>query len=187
MTQHGVGAFVRRFRPISRSSPSRLARQRWGTGDMIQAADTGERPRTVDVEVGEVESPDWVADGLGIAAGTPVVYRSRRFLVDDRPVQLATSYLPVELARGTAIMHTDTGPGGIYARLAESGHAPATFTEYLRARMPLPAETKRLDLPEGTPVIEITRHALTEEGRCVEVNRMVLDATAYLLDYTFPA
>jgi len=77
--------------------------------------------------------------------------------------------------------------GGIYARLAELGHAPATFTEYLRARMPHPDETDRLDLPDGTPIIEITRHAHTETGDCIEVNRMILDGTAYLLDYTFPA
>jgi GntR family transcriptional regulator len=122
-----------------------------------------------------------------LEAGSPVATRSRRFLVEDRPVQLATSYLPVDLARGTAIMHTDTGPGGIYARLGELGHAPATFTEFLRARMPVPAEVGRLELPDGTPVIEITRHAYTRAGRCVEVARMVLDATAYLLDYTFDA
>jgi GntR family transcriptional regulator len=84
-------------------------------------------------------------------------------------------------------MHTDVGPGGIYARLAEGGHGPATFTEYLRARMPLPEETERLELPEGTPVVEVTRHAFDDSSRCVEVNRMILDGSAYLLDYTFTA
>jgi len=102
-------------------------------------------------------------------------------------VQLATSYLPPDLARGTAIMHTNPGPGGIYARLADAGHSPQTFTEYVRGRMPVPDERKRLELPDGTPVLEITRHAYDQNGRCVEVNRMILDATAYVIDYTFPA
>lgn len=187
VTRHGAGAYVRRFQAIRRSSPGRLARERWGEGQLIQDADTGSRPRTVDVEVGETAAPDWVAAALGIAPNTPVVFRSRRIVVDDRSVQLATSYLPTELARGTQIMHTDTGPGGTYARLADLGHTPSSFTEYLRARMPLPAEVNRLELSEGAPVVEVTRHAFTDAGRCVEVNRMVLDGTAYLLDYSFPA
>lgn len=187
IAKHGSGVYVRQFRSIRRSSPSRLARDRWAAGGAIQDADTADRPRVVDVETGETSAPDWVAEPLGIEVGSPVAVRSRRFLVEDRPVQLATSYLPIDLVRGTAILYTDTGPGGIYARLDELGHAPATFTEFLRARMPTPAETERLHLPDGTPVIEITRHAYTEAGRCVEVGRMILDATAYLLDYTFPA
>jgi len=36
-------------------------------------------------------------------------------------------------------------------------------------------------------VIEITRCAYAQAGRCVEVNRMVLDATAYELEYNFEA
>jgi GntR family transcriptional regulator len=184
---HGSGTFVRRFAPIRRSSPGRLSRQQWGTGKVIQDADTGTRPRTVDVEVGEVPAPDWVAEALNIEAGDPVIYRSRRFVVEERPVQLATSYLPLELVRGTPIMYTDVGPGGIYARLAELGLAPVRFTEELRARMPVPDEVKLLELPDGTPIVEIVRCAYADAGQCVEVNRMVLDSSAYLLDYQFTA
>jgi GntR family transcriptional regulator len=185
ISRHGAGVYVREFREIRRSSPSRLARDRWVRGLPIQDADTGDRPRAVDVEVGEQPAPDWVALALGIEPGSPVAFRSRRFVVDERFVQLATSYLPADLARGTAIMHTNPGSGGIYARLTELGHAPVTFFEELRCRMPLPQETDRLQLPDGTPVIEITRHAFQVDGRCVEVNHMILDATAYVLDYTF--
>jgi GntR family transcriptional regulator len=89
-------------------------RERWEQGRAIQEADTGPRPNTVDVEIGEVPAPPWVAEPLGVAPATMVVYRTRRFIVDDRYVQLAKSYLPTDVAGGTAIMHTDTGPGGMY-------------------------------------------------------------------------
>lgn len=187
ITRQGAGVFVRRFKAIRRSSPARLAADRRVGGAMIQNSDTDQRPRTVDVEVGEVSAADWITTALGLDSGKPVEFRSRRFLVEERPVQLATSYLPPDLARGTAIMHTNPGPGGIYARLADAGHSPQTFTEYVRGRMPVPDERKRLELPDGTPVLEITRHAYDQDGRCVEVNRMILDATAYVIDYTFPA
>jgi GntR family transcriptional regulator len=178
---------MRRFPPIRRSSPGRLAREQWGACKQIQDADTGQRSRTVEVEVGETPAFDWVADALGVEHATPVFYRSRRFIVDDRPVQLATSYLPLELVRGTSITYTDVGPGGTYARLGDLGLEPVRFIEELRARMPVPDEVTRLALPDGTPVIEIKRRAYTGDGRCVEINRMVLDASAYLLDYAFTA
>lgn len=185
--RRGGGTYVRRFAAIPRSSPGRLAKERWLGGETIQDADTRDRRRELDVATGETGAPDWAAAALGVEAGAVVAFRDRRYAVDTRFVQLATSYLPVDIARGTQIMHTDTGPGGTYARLAEVGHKPARFTEYVRARMPLPEETERLELPAGTPVLEITRRAFDESGRCVEVNRMILDGMAYLLDYSFPA
>lgn len=181
------GTYVRRYASIPRSSPGRLAKEQWLGGAAIQDSDTGTRGRSVDVLTGEAVAPDWAVDALGLNEGDTAAYRSRRFVVDDRSVQLSVSWLPTDIARGTQIMHSDTGPGGTYARLAELGHAPARFTEYLRARMPHDDETKRLELPTGTPVIEITRHAFDEVGRCVEANRMILDGMAYLLDYSFPA
>ena len=87
------------------------------------------------------------------------------------------------MVRGTPIVYTDTGPGGVYARLAEIGHEPVRFEETLRARMPLPAETAALHLPGGTPVICITRTALDADDRCLEVTQMTLDASAYELRY----
>lgn len=44
-----------------------------------------------------------------------------------------------------------------------------------------------LGLPRGTWVIAITRRAYTAERRCVEMNEMVLDASAYELEYVFGA
>jgi GntR family transcriptional regulator len=39
----------------------------------------------------------------------------------------------------------------------------------------------------GTPVIMICRTAFADEGRPVEVNEMILDANAYVLEYDFDA
>lgn len=108
-------------------------------------------------------------------------------MLDGKPVLLSTSYLPAPLVEGTAITEPDTGPGGVYARLAELGHGPVRFREEVRSRMPLPEETAQLGLPAGTPVMLICRTAIADEGRVVEVNEMVLDAAAYVLEYDFDA
>jgi len=188
-TRQGSGTYVRVYERIVRASPGRLARDRWLAGTPIQDHDTGVRPRAVDVVVGEAPAPEWVAEALGTPPGTSVLKRARTFVVDRRPVQLATSYLPLDIAGGTRIAYTDTGPGGLYARLGELGHAPERFAERLTARAPRPEEVAALDLGSstGATVIEITRSAFDAAGRCVEVNRMVLDAAAYEVSYEFPA
>ena len=77
------------------------------------------------------------------------------------------------------------GPGGVYARLAELGRAPARFREDLRSRMPQPEEAERLAIAPRTPVVEICRVALAADGAPVEVSEMTADSSAYIFRYEF--
>jgi GntR family transcriptional regulator len=130
---------------IVRDANARLSRTQWGAGLAIQDADTGLRPRSVAVQVAVGPAPAWAAVLLGFAEPRPkVAVRSRRFTVDERIVQLSTSYLPLELARQAGLLHEYTGPGGAYARLAEIGHEPVRFVEQVRGRMPDPDEANAL-------------------------------------------
>ncbi len=193
-SRQGRGNWVQHeFARITRTSPDRLAQEWWGGGHAIQDRDTAPRLRTVDVIVGDVVPPGHVASALGTGDGAMVLARSRRFKVDGRAVQLATSYLPTDLTRGTPIEHTETGPGGTYARLTEQGWGPTHFSERLVGRGPRPEEivgeddSRGLSLRRvGSMVFEITRYAYSGE-RCVEITVMVLDAEAYELVYNFPA
>jgi GntR family transcriptional regulator len=183
--RHGSGNYVRDFLAIPRESPGRLSRQHWLADKAIQDADTGSRPRDVEPEISETPAPEWVAAALGIEPGSTVVCRDRLFFVDQRPVQIAISYIPVDLARGTPMAEKDTGPGGTYRRLTEVGHMPVRFVERVLARLARRHEAQRLNLPPLVPVIQITRAAFDEADRCCEINRMVLDSSAYELIYKF--
>jgi GntR family transcriptional regulator len=56
------------------------------------------------------------------------------------------------------------------------------------ARAPHTDEAADLALPRATgQVFDLTRITYDEQGRCIEVNRMVLDASVYDLEYTFNA
>jgi GntR family transcriptional regulator len=121
ITKPRSGSYVRTFEPIQRSFPGRLGV--WRTGEAIQDADTKKSPYSVEVTVGEAAATEPVALAFGIALGDPVVHRSRRFSTEQRPFQLADSYYLPELAHGTRIVYTDTGPGGVYARLSQRGAA----------------------------------------------------------------
>ncbi|MFD0271238.1 GntR family transcriptional regulator [Streptomyces sp. NPDC127106] len=185
----GAGVFVREFKVgIRRRGIQRLAVEVWGAGGSIWAADgTG---HDLDVEflgVFEERAPSAAAAALKLPSGSAVCVRRRRFLLDGRPVMVATSYLDAALTVGTPIAEPDTGPGGIYARLADLGRKPVRFREEIRSRMPAPEEAGALTLVPGTPVVLVRRTAFTADGQVVEVNEMVLDSAAYVLEYEFDA
>ncbi|MFH8340420.1 GntR family transcriptional regulator [Streptomyces sp. AM6-12] len=186
--RRGAGVFVRDFRPIRRRGIERLARAGWGEGRSVWAADAEGRELTVDsVEVTHEVAAASVAAVMGLDETASLCVRRRRFVLDGKPVLLSTSYLPADLVTGTPITRPDTGPGGVYARLADLGHAPVRFREELRSRMPDQDEAARLSLPPGVPVIHLARTAFDAEGRVVEVNEMILDSAAYVLEYDFEA
>lgn len=126
-----------------------------------------------------------VAHLLGLGAGAEVLIRDRVMGDPDTGVvrQLATSYLPADLARGTILTEADTGPGGIYDRLEEMGHGPLQWTEAITARMPTPSEAELLDLPPGVPVLRIVRQTTSSQGKPLEVNDTRLDADRFEVGY----
>ncbi len=128
-----------------------------------------------------------MARRLGVQPGEQVLVRSRRYLADGQPLELATSYLPWAMAESTPIAEKNPGPGGIYARLEEAGHSLDHFTEEVTARMPAPEETRALRLPDGVPVIALVRTAFDASGAAVEVCDTVMAADRYVLTYTLPA
>ncbi|MCX4811236.1 GntR family transcriptional regulator [Streptomyces sp. NBC_01239] len=185
----GAGVFVRDFRPIRRRGLERLAHAQWGEGRSIWATDAGDRELVVDsVEVGEEDAPAAIAGVLGLGdEEARVCVRRRRYVLDGKPVLLAASFLAADLVSGTAVARPDTGPGGIYARLEELGRKPVHFREEVRSRMPSGDEAERLALPTGVPVMLIARTAFDAAGVAVEVNNMVLDSSAYVLEFDFDA
>lgn len=183
ISRQGAGITVREFRPVRRPSVQRLKSEVWLTGKSVWDGDLNDRPWRVEVNVDESRPPAKVVKAFGV--DEPMLRRSRQFFIDDKPVQLATSYLLLSDVEGTRITEKDTGPGGVYARLAELGLEPVRFREEVRARMPRPAETEQLAMAPGTPVIEILRVAATADGRIVEANDMLLDGGSYILDYVF--
>ncbi len=189
VAEHGRGVFVRPTPPVRRLAADRFARRHRQAGKAAFTAEVeqaGRIPSLDMLHVSEEQPSEEVRQRLNLPADSPVVARRRRYLVDGRPVELATSYLPVTLARGTAIERPDTGPGGIYARLEEAGHRLQRFTEDVTARMPTPDEARLLHLAAGAPVLHLVRVAHASDGP-VEVCDTVMAADAFVLGYELPA
>lgn len=184
-SRKGAGFYVRSFQPVRRRGIARLSREHWGTGASIFSADDSRRLTSESTFLGQLTAPPLIAQALGLEGENSAFGRSRRFIVEDRPILLSTSYMPYDLVAGSQITEEDSGEGGIYARLAELGHTPVHFREEIRVRMPSAEDTVGLNLSPDTPVINIVRTAYEEDGRVVEVNQMTLDSLSYVLEYEF--
>jgi len=192
LEQEGLVVAVRRRGTIVRERPERrrITRSRQVFRDEIgyyfdPAAQSWAAVEPPTVTWGAV--PADLAPVLGVEAGTEVLIRSR--VMGDpetqEPKQLATSYLPADLARGTQLAERDTGPGGIYDRLEEMGHRPLRWSESVSARMPSPEESEKLGLPTdvGVPLLRLVRVTTSPAGRVVEVNDTRMSAELFEVGY----
>jgi GntR family transcriptional regulator len=143
----------------------------------------GLEPRTKLVRNAAITPPKRIAAHLGIGGDEEVVVRERRMWASDRPVQIATSYIPLRYAGSPGIAVPDTGPSGIYARLAERGYGPVVFTEDIEVRGATKDEATFLEIPIGEPVYEVLRTAIDAENRKVETCANVLAAKQWRLTY----
>jgi GntR family transcriptional regulator len=189
--ERGAGAFVRRPSPVRRIvGPERFLRRDRAEGKAAYVAEMereGLRPEVEVIEVARTNVPPEIGERMGLDAGAEVVRRHRRYLASGEPLELATSYLPWALAKGTAIARRDTGPGGVYARLEERGHPIESFEEEITARMPTPEERSLLQIPEGVPVFRIVRRAYDADRRVLELTDTIMPADRYVLTYPFQA
>jgi GntR family transcriptional regulator len=184
----GRGWFVSERKPVTRLARNRLsaAERAAGRGTFMSDARTGGWAPAVTVKTFRQTVPVDVAPLLDVAPGTDVAVRERIMRADAEVVQLATSWIPVDVAEAAHLEQTDTGPGGMYARVEEAGWTLTHYSELVAARPPRPREAEHLQLPAAYPVLEVTRVAYAGD-RAVEVNRMVMSSERYQLVYQIAA
>jgi GntR family transcriptional regulator len=188
LAEHGRGVFVRPRPPVRRLASDRFARRNREQGKaafIAEAEQAGSRPEVDSIVIREERASRDISSRLGTTR--KVLARHRRYLLDGRPVETAVSYIPLDIARGTPIAEANPGPGGIYARLEETGYTLDHFDEEVRSRMPMPDEARALRLSPGVPVFHLVRTAYDTQGRAVEVCDTIMAADAFVLAYSLPA
>ena len=139
-----------------------------------------------EITVDRVVPPAKVAELLDVSTDeVSVLSRARWMTADDLPVQLATSYIPGDIAFDSPLEADDTGNGGMISRLAEMGYPQAEVTEEIDVRKPTDAEIEKLALIEDARVYELLHIAKTAEGRVVEVAVHVMPVSQWKLRYHY--
>lgn len=123
--------------------------------------------------VDEVKAPGDVAR---ILTAELAVRRHRIMLLDGEPVEVADSYLEVELAARLGLDVRKKLRGGMRAVLAAAGLPQRRFIDIVSARQPTAAELEALRLPASVPVLRILRTVLTDEDRIIGVDVIVKGA-----------
>ncbi|WP_331720244.1 UTRA domain-containing protein (plasmid) [Streptomyces sp. NBC_00289] len=144
---------------------------------------SGRSPRT-EVTVSRAAAPADVAELLGVEGD--VVVRARQMFDGDRVIQIATTYIPVDVAEAAGIEQVDTGVGGIISRMKEAGYDQGdTAVEDIELRTATSEESATLGLPDGAEVVTINHIGATADGRVVEVTQHVL-GKGWKLRYAAP-
>ncbi|PJN00819.1 UTRA domain-containing protein [Streptomyces sp. CB01201] len=127
-------------------------------------------------EVSEVAPPQEVATALAMTPDEKAVVRRRAVLLNDDVIELADSYYPLSVARGTALAEKRKIKGGAPTLLASLGYRATRLVEDVELREAHEAECAALALPAGSNVLTLLRATAGEDGTPYEVQFMVMKA-----------
>ncbi|MGW8975362.1 GntR family transcriptional regulator [Streptomyces platensis] len=174
----------RTMRPASYMAPADSGdRYRW----LTEAEKLGTRARSKLLRVAEVAPPADVSALLGLPESGTALLREQLLLIDDEPVELVSSYYPLEIARGTALAKRQKIKGGTPVLLAGLGYPPRLSVDRVSARVPTQEQFSALRLPGDLPVLRTLRVVHSDDERPIEVTVMVKAGHLYELQYEFAA
>ncbi|MEU3017164.1 GntR family transcriptional regulator [Nocardiopsis sp. NPDC007018] len=186
-TEHGKGSVVlevptvKRVRRIDRDYRTRPT----GSSFAEELTKKGRTSRTELVACEAVNAPADIAEHLGLAESEQALLRKRHMYAEEKPVQIAASYIPMSVAGSVDIAMPDVGPSGMYARIAERGFGPVRFTEDIEVRSASEDEASFLNISVGQPVFAILRTAFDKVDRPVETCLNVISALQWKLTYAW--
>ncbi len=185
----GSGAYV-----LDRPAMKRIARGHYGripgSGSPFAAEQrsTGHEPSWTCQSETVTASPK-VASRLGLDQGAPVMRTHYVFKADGRPVMLSTSWEPLALTGGTAIVLPESGPHagkGVVDRMAAIGVTIVGASEEVSARAALADEADELGGMAGNTVLVIHRTYYDTDQRPVETADIVMPSDRYTVEYWSP-
>ena len=178
-TQQGKGSFVRGRPALAGAERTRPAH---GVLELPEAELAGEL-----VQAGVKLAPPHIAALLGLEPGARAFVRQRLLSEDGEPVELASAWLPLELAAGTDLASPDLLGESIRHHLQvrkkiRLDHA----AEQITARHPVGDEALLLKVASDAPVLNVVVTAFDAAGRPVQVSDLVLPGQRHELRDAYP-
>jgi DNA-binding GntR family transcriptional regulator len=178
-TQQGKGSFVRGRPALADAERTRPAHDLM---ELPEAELSGEL-----VQAGVKLAPRHISALLGLEPGARAFVRQRLLTDDGEPVELASAWLPLELAAGTDLASADLLSESIRHHLQvrkkiRLDHA----VEQITARCPTGEETELLGLTPGSPVLSVVVTAYDATGRAIQVSDIVLPGQRHEIRDAYP-
>lgn len=169
-TEHGRGSYARPVMPVRRLGPDRYQPTAKPATPFTVDQQIEMDSYQLDTEFREVPATAALGGLFGVERGTMLLERGFVFRASGVPQQLSTSYLLLDMVAGTPVADPANEPwsGGTLAQLRSLGIEVTDVREVVRSRMPMPDETRTLQIAPGVPVLTVTRRMLAGE-RVVEV------------------
>ena len=176
-SHQGKASFVR-GRPTARRMAPAHARA---------VLDADESVATELLGVAPVLAEARVAGLFNIPEGTPVYRRQRRTVGDGGPVDLVTTFLPVEVAVGTEATKAAPIEGSLTAHIAaRKGMRGDYAIEWTTARRPTAEEAGLLAIAVDEPVLAMTIAVYTAAGDAVLASSVVMAGNRHEIEDTYP-
>jgi DNA-binding GntR family transcriptional regulator len=145
----------------------------------------GHDPTRQELLVSTITPPARIAARLGLdPAVDRCVVRQRVRYIDGLPGIISDDYFDLRIVEGTELAEPeDTTREDI---LKEVGFEQVYDTDEIITRMPTPDETRRLQIPPGTPVAEHMRTGYTASDKAVRVMISIIPGDTLVLRYVVP-
>ena len=178
-TQQGKGSFVRGRPALADAERTRPAHE---VLELPEAEVSGEL-----VQAGVKLAPLYVTALLGLKPGERAFVRQRLLTDDGEPVELASAWLPLDLAAGTDLASPDLLDESIRHHLQmrkkiRLDHA----VEQITARHPEGEEAALLRVAPDAPVLSVIVTAYDAASRPVQVSDLVLPGQRHELRDAYP-
>ncbi|GAB7047880.1 hypothetical protein JCM9534A_30060 [Catenuloplanes indicus JCM 9534] len=176
-SQQGKGHFVR-GRPSASGVSPQYARE---------ALYLDETVSTNVVHVGPVLAPPRIAASLHIPNETPVYVRHRITVSEFGPVDMVSTYVPVDVAVGTDIIKPDPIAGSLLDHINRVRGIRGDYViEQLTARRVTESEAGWLEVPYDESVISTVITVYQSSGEAVLSSQLVMPGSRHEIDDAYP-
>jgi DNA-binding GntR family transcriptional regulator len=178
-TQQGKGSFVRGRPALADAERTRPAH---GVLELPEAELSGEL-----VQAGVKAAPPHVRAPLALEPGAKAFLRQRLLTEDGEPVELASAWLPLDIAAGTDLASPDLLNESIRHHLqARKKIRLDHAVERITARHPVGEEAELLHVAPDAPVLSVIVTAYDAASRPVQVSDLVLPGQRHELRDAYP-
>lgn len=145
-----------------------------------ELSDRGLDPQTTVLAHERLIADDLVAEQLGVASGSTVVYVERCRRVDGRRIALLRNWITIEA--GGDITTEQLADGGLFDIYRSKGIWPHSAIRRVAARSAGPVDAALLGVELDAALLAVDSTMQDKSGRRIEVGQQLYDGSAYTME-----